>query len=240
MLLGQRTAQLHLALASEVEDPAFVPEPLSAIDRQAMQHAARSLLRQSLRAVRSNRVHSDRVDELLGREEELLARLSVIRSVPVRVSKIRVHGDYHLGQVLWTGKDFSIIDFEGEPARSLATRRLKRPALVDVAGMIRSFDYASRAAAARVRRDLSTVEEAALEPHLTNWYRRVSGAYLNAYLEASQGASYLPATREELGALLDFLLLEKAIYELGYEANSRPDWIDIPARGILELLGRPS
>jgi maltose alpha-D-glucosyltransferase/alpha-amylase len=239
MLLGQRTAQLHLALATETDDPAFFPEPLSAIDRQAMQHAARSLWRQSLRAVRSNRLHSERVDELLGREDELLTRLSVIR-IPVRVNKIRVHGDYHLGQVLWTGKDFSIIDFEGEPARSLATRRLKRPALVDVAGMIRSFDYASRAAAARVRRDLSTVEEAALEPHLTNWYRRVAGAYLHAYLEASQGASYLPATKEELGALLDFLLLEKAIYELGYEANSRPEWVDIPARGILELLGRPS
>jgi maltose alpha-D-glucosyltransferase/alpha-amylase len=237
-LLGRRTAELHLALSSDHGGPAFAPEPLGAIDRQAMVHAARSLLRRAVRDARS--VHPDHpwLSEVLEREAEIRARLDVIRDVSAAGAKIRVHGDYHLGQVLWTGKDFVIIDFEGEPARPLATRRLKRPALVDVAGMIRSFDYAARMAATRLNRDLlASRDPERIEPLLISWYRWVAGRFLRSYFETAHDAPFLPANTEDRRTILEFALLEKAIYEIGYEANNRPELIDFPARGVLELLG---
>jgi len=160
--------------------------------------------------------------------------------MPISAERIRCHGDYHLGQVLWTGKDFVIIDFEGEPSRSLSRRRLKRPAVVDLAGMVRSLHYAGRTAALRLTRDLGTsmvsVDRASIDTWLTFWHRWVSGTFLDSYLQVSEHAAYLPDDLGELIELFDFFLLEKAVYELGYEANSRPDWVDIPARGILDIL----
>ena len=236
--LGRRTAELHLVLACEPEVADFAPELLGATDRQAMFHGARSSLRQSLRAVRALPIRGELVEQVLSRDADILAKLSVIREIAVRTTKIRGHGDYHLGQVLWTGKDFVIIDFEGEPARSLPTRRLKRTAFVDVAGMIRSFDYVARVAASRLAEGLlATRDPALMEPYLTAWYRRIAGVFLRSYLEEAAGAPFVPVDHGELTALLEFSLLEKAIYELGYEANHRPDWIDLPARGILDLLG---
>jgi maltose alpha-D-glucosyltransferase/alpha-amylase len=235
-ILGRRTAEMHLALASEDSDEAFAPEPLTAIDRRGLHHGARSLLRRSIRTVRSMADASPAVRELLDHEDDVLARLEVVMT-PIKAVKIRCHGDYHLGQVLWTGKDFVIIDFEGEPARPLSSRRLKRPALVDVAGMIRSFHYASKVAGNRLSRDLiPSRERAALDPLLTLWYRSVSGAFLRSYLANANGAAFLPADRTELAGLLDFFLFEKAIYELGYEANNRPDWVDVPAQGLVDML----
>jgi maltose alpha-D-glucosyltransferase/alpha-amylase len=215
-----------------------MPEPFTAVDRRSLHHGTKSLLRRSLRAVRSMGEPSECVRELLGRESEILARLEAAMRLPINARKIRCHGDYHLGQVLWTGKDFMLIDFEGEPARSLSARRLKRPPLVDVAGMVRSFHYVSRVAGDRLSRDLTLADERALlDPLTTLWYRSITGVFLRSYLAAAVDGGFLPSTREELGALLDFLLLEKAIYELGYEADNRPTWVDIPARGVLDLLG---
>jgi maltose alpha-D-glucosyltransferase/alpha-amylase len=236
-ILGRRTAEMHRALASDVGDADFTPEPFTAVDRRSLHHGARSLLRKSMRTARAVREPSNTLAELLSRENAVQQRLEAAMKVPIVTQKIRCHGDYHLGQVLWTGKDFVIIDFEGEPARPLSARRLKRPALLDVAGMIRSFHYASRVAGSRLMRDLTlTGERSTLEPLLTLWYRGVSGAFLRTYLNVADGAGFLPAEREQLRALLDFLLLEKAIYELGYEANNRPAWIDVPAQGVLEIL----
>jgi len=190
--------------------------------------------------VRALDLTSPNVVKVLAHEEEVLERLQRLTTLSSEASKIRCHGDFHLGQVLWTGKDFAIIDFEGEPFRSLSRRRLKRPAMVDLAGMIRSLHYASRAAALRLTRDLgismqdSEVEK--LDTWLTFWHRWVSGTFLTSYLTTAGRASYLPANRNDLGALLDFFLLEKAVYELSYEANARPTWVDIPARGLLDML----
>ena len=149
-------------------------------------------------------------------------------------TRIRVHGDYHLGQVLYTGHDFVIIDFEGEPTRTLYERRLKRLALRDVAGILRSFDYASQAA---LRSD--QIAPRAL-PSLRSWGRFwvqcVSAAFLKSYLAAVGTASFVPQATEDLELQLNTMLLEKALYELRYELNMRPEWVYIPLRGILEVV----
>jgi maltose alpha-D-glucosyltransferase/alpha-amylase len=236
-LLGRRTAELHCALASDKDDPEFVPVALTAGDRQAMAHGARALAKRSFRQARRLASAVPELAEVLRRDNDVLDRLRQLAEAPVRVDRIRCHGDYHLGQVLWTGKDFIVIDFEGEPARPLSQRRLKRPALVDVAGMIRSFHYASRAAALHVTRSLSALDDPdTMESWLTLWYRGVTGTFLHAYLDVVDGAAFVPGDDAQLERLLDFLLLEKALYEVGYEADSRPDWIAIPSRGVLELL----
>jgi maltose alpha-D-glucosyltransferase / alpha-amylase len=149
----------------------------------------------------------------------------------------RIHGDYHLGQVLFTGKDFVLIDFEGEPARSLTDRRLKRSPMKDVAGMIRSFHYAALSVV--LRNNNSKIKE---NPDLalraaTLWYRAVSAIFLRSYLTAVAGSSILPSDKTAVSVLLDTYLLEKVIYELGYELNNRPDWISIPIKGLEDLLG---
>jgi maltose alpha-D-glucosyltransferase/alpha-amylase len=237
-LLGRRTGELHLALTSERRDTAFSPEPLTPIERQSLYHGARSLAKRVLRQAAAAPQVSACVAQVLEREAEVGERLRVMSLRQIDAVRIRCHGDYHLGQVLWTGKDFVIIDFEGEPRRSIGQRRLKRPAVYDLAGMIRSFHYASRAAALRLTRDLdSSLDPVALESWLTLWYRWVSGTFLGCYLEVTRNAGFLPPDDDQLSHLLDFFLLEKALSELGYEINSRPDWVDIPAQGILDILG---
>ncbi|MGH8996881.1 MAG: putative maltokinase, partial [Acidimicrobiales bacterium] len=239
-LLGRRTAELHHTLVSDAIDPDMAPEALTFMDRQAMFHGARVLARRTFRQAAALKLRSPLLEETLDREAEILARLRAITSGPLDAERIRCHGDYHLGQVLWTGKDFVIIDFEGEPARSLGQRRLKRSAAADLAGMVRSFHYASRVAAMHVTRDLrgsvASVEPLRLEAWLTHWYRWVGGTFLASYFEVSADDKYLPSDRDQLARVLDFFLLEKGIYELSYEANSRPDWVEIPARGILDML----
>jgi maltose alpha-D-glucosyltransferase/alpha-amylase len=152
--------------------------------------------------------------------------------------RIRVHGDYHLGQVLFTGKDFVIIDFEGEPAHPLSARKIKRSPLRDVAGMLRSFHYAANAPLIGKAGGIVFRPEdlARLEPWAHCWTLWISAAFLSAYLESSAQASFLPRSREEISSLLSVFLLEKAIYELGYELNNRPDWVKLPLHGILDLL----
>ena len=239
-LLGKRTAELHQALTSDHRDPDFAPEPLTALDRQALYHGARSLTRKVFHDARSLPDRSPRLEQVLVRENEIIDRMRKLSMLSMEAERIRCHGDYHLGQVLWTGKDFVIIDFEGEPSRSLGRRRLKRPAVVDLAGMVRSFHYAGRTAAQRLTRDLGTsmasVDRTTIDTWLTFWHRWISGTFLDAYLEVAGQAEYLPHDLGQLTQLFDFFLLEKAIYELGYETNSRPDWVDIPARGILDIL----
>ncbi len=235
--LGQQTADMHLALAEAGGDPAFTPEPMTATDRQAMYQGARSLLRRTLRQIRPIADPSPTLRAVVAAEQDIRAALHLLAGARLQVSRIRVHGDFHLGQVLWTGKDFVLIDFEGEPARSVTYRRLKRPALVDVAGMIRSFHYAAHAAAAPLAEEMaSSSDPEVLAPLLSCWYRSVSVVFLSAYLDQAGPVPFVPPA-EQLPLLLDFLLLDKAIYELAYEVNSRPTWVDIPAQGILDLLG---
>ncbi len=237
-LLGRRTGELHVALTSDRTDPAMAPEPMTPGERLSLYHGAGSFARRTFRQLREAGFGTHAaVAPVLRREREVGERFRSIATVPVGAQRMRVHGDYHLGQVLWTGKDIVIIDFEGEPARSLGQRRLKRPATMDLAGMLRSFHYASRVVAMRAERDLVGPQgHRELGPWLFRWYRWMSAGFLRSYLGVPGVDRLLPADRTELRVLLDYSLLAKAVAELAYEANARPDWVDIPARGILDVL----
>ena len=230
-LLGRRTAELHLALASDPDDPAFAPAPSSMLDQRSVYQSVRAQATQAMALLRRPLQPAAQADAalVLGMEGELMGRLRALLQRPITATRIRTHGDYHLGQVLWTGGDFVIIDFEGEPARPLAERRLKRWPLRDVAGMLRSFDYA-------VHTSLRPRHKG--DPALGRaWLREVTGAYLAAYYETAGSASFLPADETGRKVLLDAFLLEKALYEVRYELNNRPTWVGIPLRGILSLMG---
>ena len=238
-LLGKRTAELHTALASDPDDPAFAPERISPQDQRSIYQSLNGLALRSLELLRSqlNRLPEEAKEDakrVLDLEPRIAQVLRAFLARRLTTNRIRVHGDYHLGQVLYTGHDFVIIDFEGEPSRTLYERRLKRLALRDVAGMLRSFDYASQAAlqAGQFLPDTG--------PRLRAWARfwvdSVSAAFLRSYLNTAGNASFLPQTPDDLGLQLTTMILEKALYELRYELNSRPDWVRIPLRGILEVV----
>ena len=238
--LGQRTGALHLALAADAADAAFAPEPLTAGDFAELAETVRTTADQVLTGLAGRLDALDPAtrglaSELLAAEPALRARIAALAARPVAAAKTRTHGDYHLGQVLNTGADFTIIDFEGEPAKPLAERRRKRSPLRDVAGMLRSFHYAAHSA-------LGTFAEhrAALEPHAERWHERARAAFLSAWVETAAGAPFVPAERAEFARLLDAFLLEKALYEIAYELNNRPAWLGIPLRGAVQILRGPA
>jgi maltose alpha-D-glucosyltransferase/alpha-amylase len=234
-LLGQRTAELHAVLAS-AQTPDFAPEPFSTLYQRSLYQSMRSLSRQVFQLLRHRL--TDMSDDMrlltqriLDWESKIIERFQIITKKKISAMRIRCHNDYHLGQVLYTGKDFVIIDFEGEPTRPLTERRIKRSALRDVAGMVRSFHYVAYSALLRHRR-IRSEDTTRLEPWLELWYKYVSGNFIRSYLDVAKEAPFLPKDKEEFDLLLQSLLLEKAIYELGYELNYRPDWAVIPMRGI--------
>jgi len=244
--LGERTAEFHLAMASNVGNPAFAPEPFTPFYQRSLYQSMRNLTAQTF-ALLQKRVRSlpdsvrDQGREVLEMEPRILKRFQGILGRKISSMRIRVHGDYHLGQVLYTGKGFVLIDFEGEPARSLSDRRIKRSPVRDVAGMLRSFHYASYAPliggiGGSVFR---SGDVASLERWAAWWNGWVAVTFLRGYLAGARDGGFLPRTQEELSTLLDAYLLEKAIYELGYELNNRPDWIKLPLLGILSLMEVP-
>jgi maltose alpha-D-glucosyltransferase/alpha-amylase len=173
-------------------------------------------------------------EQVFAAEKQILAQQQRILEQVSGASKIRIHGDYHLGQVLYTGKDFVILDFEGEPARALSERKLKRSVLRDVAGMMRSFQYAAYSALWQPSTRPEDIPF--LERWADIWYRQMSGVFLQSYRTTAAGAPFLPAGDDELQVLLEAYLLDKAVYEVGYELNNRPDWVVIPIRGIKHIL----
>jgi len=257
-LLGRRTAELHLALSGPeaAEDRAFAPEPFSELYQRSLYQSMRSATGKTFRLL-SRRLDTlpgassgvgDRAiaERLLASKDALLARFEPLLGDKIETLRIRCHGDFHLGQVLHTGKDFVVIDFEGEPARPLSERRIKRSPLVDVAGMLRSFDYAVHAAIhEQTDRALFDPDQAPLLGAWGRlWYLGSAAAFLEAYLDTVRAAEsgggavpLVPAGETSLRLLLDVYLLGKALYELRYELDSRPSWAHIPLRGILGLLG---
>jgi maltose alpha-D-glucosyltransferase / alpha-amylase len=230
--LGQRTAEMHLALASDAGSPAFVPEYFTANYQRSLYSTLRKLLRDRFKLLEQSlskltNETQTLAKEVLGMEESILECFSEIFQTRIMAIKTRIHGDFHLGQVLFTGKDFLIIDFEGEPGFSFSERRLKKNPLKDVAGMMRSFHYAAFGKILlneNREKDLEFLEQWAEQ-----WQHYISRFYLGAYLEKMGMEKSLSPENE---ILIRTYLLEKAVYELGYELNGRPEWVNIPLRGI--------
>ena len=218
--LGEVTGRMHSALGSDPSDPSFCPEQTST---ESLGLLTATVDEEIERVFVSLPEDVPDLDPIRGRGEEVRERLRLLTNVGGTGRVIRVHGDFHLGQTLWDGHDWVILDFEGEPARSLPERRRKRSPLRDVAGMLRSFAYA--ASAAEVLRG---------DAPPPDWEERAREQFLEGYRETVE-PSLVPS-----GASMDKLLrvfeLEKAVYELRYELNNRPEWVRIPVAGIMRML----
>jgi trehalose synthase-fused probable maltokinase len=240
--LGRRTAELHVALSQAGDNAAFAPEDCTpdywrAVSDRIVRsiQGAMGLLRSRMTDLAAN--DRQRAEQVLSTESALSARAAALAERNPTAVRIRCHGDYHLGQVLYTGRDFVIIDFEGEPARPLAERRAKHVSMVDVAGMIRSFHYAAYVALRQqAGQGLSEEPSATQEESVSQWYHAARTAFLEGYDGLAATALFWPPVPEERDLLLDVHLIDKALYELSYELNNRPAWVGVPLRGILQLV----
>ena len=248
-LLGRRTAEMHLALATPTADPAFCSEPFTWADLRATTARILAQLTSTLNALKrgmsslpepgaDGAAVLDDAALLLSRRRDLVARAEALSAAVPEASgrRIRIHGDYHLGQILRSEGDFVILDFEGEPARPLGERREKQTPLKDVAGMLRSFSYAAAAGLHRLGERGSGLDLRAAEMWAELWANAVTSAYLGSYASTIESLPGLIPAPSEAQSLLEACLLEKALYELLYEINNRPTWVPIPLRGILPLL----
>jgi maltose alpha-D-glucosyltransferase/alpha-amylase len=244
-LLGRRTGELHLALASGAGGHDFAPEPVSPMSQRSLYQSMRTAARRTLVLARqqshglSGR-DQELVKELLDNEDELLDALAGVLEVRGGV-RMRIHGDLHLGQVLFTGRDYVFVDFEGEPARSFGERRLKRSPMRDVAGMLRSYQYAASSAVDElVARGVLDEEDGErrddYERAAGRWAYWASIAFLQGYLPVARDAGLLPDDDDDLTADLRAHLLEKALYELRYELGNRPEWVHLPLFGLQAIL----
>ena len=245
-LLGQRTAEMHLALATGTAeaDRAFAPE---SITRESLARLNERTSEESARALSALRTNLSSIpDESVEEAGLLLSSRSAMRNrigesaLPMNAGKrTRIHGDFHLGQVLRTMVDFVILDFEGEPARSLAERRAKESPLKDVAGMVRSFSYAVYASLLHYT-SRRPEDFARLRPAAEEWQRQIVQAFLEAYRSTMAAQNIVPESEDEFNALLKIFLWQKVNYELLYELNNRPAWVRIPIVGMLDLMRQGS
>ena len=237
---GRRVAEMHLALAGSSEPVEFAPEAIGSKDVQRWIEDVVGRAERVFEVFEHRRdtiKDADRhlIDQLLARRESLSERLKALLPRKIDGLNIRHHGDFHLGQILIVKDDVFIIDFEGEPRRSLEDRRRKAPAARDVAGLIRSIDYSATAAlerALRVARD----EHGKLGAALVGWRDRATEAFLDAYRETLTNAQLWPADPAAAERLLNFFLLEKAFYEIEYELAHRPEWLRVPLTGAIRIL----
>lgn len=243
-LLGQRTAELHMTLASDPDNPDFAPEPFTSFYQRSIYQYSRNLAGKELLFLKKQLKQlpeptQNLAKRVLNRQDQILERFRLVLNHKIDALRIRCHGKYHLGQVLYTGKDFIIIDFKGETDRPLNERRMKRSPLRDVAGMLQSFSYASKVALRQeiesgiIRPDNLPV----MEQWAQFWYAWVSTTFLQSYLNTASESTFLPKKEQELQVLLDAYLLEKAIKELSYQLHKRSDWLEMSLEWILQLLG---
>jgi maltose alpha-D-glucosyltransferase/alpha-amylase len=238
-LLGQRTAEMHLALASDLDSTEFAPEPFTLQHQRSIYQSIRSESKITFTLL--NRVQAsldapiqELASQVNAKADALNRSHEYLLQDTIHTQKIRIHGDYHLGQTLYTGKDFIILDFEGEPARSIGERRLKRSALIDVAGMLRSFHYAAHYGLVESR-SIAIQDRPGLPSFADIWAVRAGQVFLGAYLERAGTAPFVPVDRADLRFLLRSFMIVKAMYELRYELNNRPKWVPIPLRGLLQM-----
>lgn len=244
-LMARRTAEMHLFLASEKIDSRFIPEEFSRLYQRSLYQSMRTLAKQVFpqlqkRAGRFPEPIRMEATRILQHQQEILDTFRTLLGQKITGKRLRCHGDFHLGQILYTGKDFVIIDFEGEPSRPISERRIKRSPLKDVAGILRSFHYAAHSAIAevKIRGFFHRRNKDILEAFAEYWYSWVCATFLRAYFEHAQPGDFLPQSEKEIRILLDAFLMEKAVYEIDYELNNRPDWIAIPLKGIEKLLNQ--
>jgi maltose alpha-D-glucosyltransferase/alpha-amylase len=241
-LLGERTGRLHVALAQAPDEPAFAPEPITKADAERWEADLLANLRATVDGVRARAPAlgpelRSQVAELPGRMPALERRAAGFRA-QIGTAKSRVHGDYHLGQVLRTpDDDWVILDFEGEPARTIAERRAKTSPLKDVAGMLRSFGYARGAA---LRALPGGVDQAATARRLAEWETAARRAFLAGYRSAVRQApvAVVPANATAFAAAVAAWELDKTVYEIGYELGNRPDWLELPLAALLDAAVR--
>jgi maltose alpha-D-glucosyltransferase/alpha-amylase len=240
-VIGQRLGELHRVLADSRGDPAFAPEPFGALYRRSLRQSFRNRAQRTLAQLKSVLHELDPTTEKLARE--VLGHRDVLLSIAadamkreLRSQRTRIHGDLHLGQVLWTGRDAVFIDFEGEPIESIGERRIKRSPAKDLAGMLRSFDYATHVARAEsAARGINLEEhEARIDAATRRWYAAMSTELLRGWFRATDGASFV-GDDDETASLLEAYMLDKALYEVSYELRSRPDWVHVPLRGVLQI-----
>jgi maltose alpha-D-glucosyltransferase/alpha-amylase len=240
--LGQRTAEMHRALATETDDPAFKAQPLSQDQVRRWCETIRNDAERAFQSLESarkqvNETTAQYITQLLAKRPVLFAHIDTLTHVNVTGMLTRTHGDYHLGQVLVAKDDVVIIDFEGEPGRTLAERREKTSPLRDVASMLRSLDYAASAALERFAARARALPERVVAATAA-WRERAGREFIDAYVETARGMASFPYDRADAAALLELFLLQKTLYEISYEAANRPSWITVPVRGMLELLDR--
>ncbi|MDX6748495.1 maltose alpha-D-glucosyltransferase [Geminicoccaceae bacterium 1502E] len=238
--LGQRTADMHNALAIETDDPAFAHEPVDEADLAVLAEGAERQAQEAFKVLARVLPDLDAESASLAHkvqdaQGQILERIRAFAGTALKASKIRVHGDYHLGQVLVARDDFYILDFEGEPARPIAERRAKTSPFKDVAGMLRSFDYAAWTVAEQVV-DRLAGREALIRHACLVWRRLACRAFLDAYAAGTSDNPAVPVDGEAAEALLRLFIMEKALYEVCYEAANRPRWLKIPLGGLVELL----
>ncbi|MBU2529945.1 MAG: putative maltokinase, partial [Elusimicrobia bacterium] len=239
-LLGKRTGQMHMGIASAKTRKDFAPESFSKLYQRSVYQSILGLVKNTLLSVNAKskelpKKFQDEVKYILDNKAQIMKTFQPMLMSKFSAKKIRIHGDYHLGQVLFTGKDFVVVDFEGEPARTLSERRIKRSALRDIAGMLRSFHYAAYGSFILLPNYTQENIEL-LQPWAELWYSYVGGIFLKSYLETVKGSSFIPSDALEIEKLLKVFIMEKAVYELNYELNNRPDWLFIPIKGIESLL----
>ena len=238
--LAERTAGMHKALGSKRLGDDFAPEPFTTLYQRSIYQSMREQVKRGMDMLKQQKKkisvdYQELADEILDSEPAILQQLSHIKQGKIEGGKIRIHGDYHLGQVLFTGKDFIIIDFEGEPARSLSERRLKRSVFRDLAGMLRSFHYAAFSVLVN---DKSIRQEDIeyLEEWAELWSYYVGQHYFSVYVREIRSKGLIPKDPGQQALLLRAYLMDKAIYELNYELNNRPEWVGIALKGLHRLL----
>ena len=239
--LARRTGEMHVALAGARAPKAFAAAPVGAADLRRWRAGT---MRQARTAFAALRRALKRLDDdaralaarVLAEREACLERIRDLTEGPIKAVRCRVHGDYHLGQVVLVHEDFYVLDFEGEPARPFAERRQKTSPLKDVAGMLRSFDYAARTSARAV---VPPAPEAAVRARalVAAWCELAQSSFLDAYRQAVAGSGAIPVNGRQAKRLLDLFMIEKALYEVAYEAANRPDWLSVPLSGLHRMLG---
>ncbi|MEO6166379.1 MAG: putative maltokinase [Chitinophagales bacterium] len=239
-LLAVRTAEMHLGLGSDPNDAAFSPEPFNDEYRHWLFAHFESLLKRRTQLAKENYDAMDEKGKILAKY--FLQHTDAIRTIflriktqPIQSLRTRIHGDYHLGQILYNGRDYIILDFEGEPESSISNRKIKHSPLKDVAGMLRSFHYAV-SAKLYFSPETKEMDDVMIENAAQHWYKVISEAYLQQYYDTIGTGNLLSNDKSEQVFLLQTHLLEKAIYELGYEFNGRPTWVKIPLKGIEQVL----